>query len=733
MKVVWCLLFLILAITMEATPTHRKRPENPTDFNKGGEADVIYTKQQLESIKNSGRNKRSTATIPLWPDGNVVYEIVDIGTDLENLVRQAIYEWSEATCLVFEEFDGNDANQSRIQFVSSDNHCLSYVGYTGGIQSIWLASSYCSHIGVVLHEIAHAIGLLHEHTRSDRNDYVTINVDNIQDGMETNFELRTFVTDTEVPYNLGSIMHYGPYTFSQVPNNRDYLTIEPHDLEQLTAMGSQSKLSHLDSLYVNKLYSCNEDCTDAQLSQNCKNGGFVGKNCACVCPNGIVGDLCQSVASSITSSECASVSGQVAPEGATVSLTFETFNIEDDSYCFWDQLYIRYNGAYFDTGPYYCGTSLEGITITSSGNVILLDFNSDDWWTEPGFRAEYYFVDDDECDLQTHECDANAQCENTIGSYDCTCNEGYSGDGFECTDINECDQTNQCDTNAECANTAGSYDCTCNDGYEGDGSQCTDINECDQTNQCDTNAECANTAGSYDCTCNDGYEGDGSQCTDINECDQTNQCDTNAECANTAGSYDCTCNDGYEGDGSQCTDINECDQTNQCDTNAECANTAGSYDCTCNDGYEGDGSQCTDINECDQTNQCDTNAECANTAGSYDCTCNDGYEGDGSQCTVVVTTVTVEPATPNQLSIAAIGGCSSSSEQVYGRITSENYPGGYNPYSSCQWTIDTWKDMTWEDMKNIKNNKRIQYKCIYLLRQLSGANLNKFMDSIDYE
>ena len=29
-------------------------------------------------------------------------------------------------------------------------------------------------------------------------------------------------------------------------------------------------------------------------------------------------------------------------------------------------------------------------------------------------------------------CDENAQCINTVGSFNCSCNPGYSGDGITC-------------------------------------------------------------------------------------------------------------------------------------------------------------------------------------------------------------------------------------------------------------------------------------------------------------
>ena len=38
----------------------------------------------------------------------------------------------------------------------------------------------------------------------------------------------------------------------------------------------------------------------------------------------------------------------------------------------------------------------------------------------------------DECALRTHDCSSNARCINTDGSYACSCNPGYTGDGRSC-------------------------------------------------------------------------------------------------------------------------------------------------------------------------------------------------------------------------------------------------------------------------------------------------------------
>jgi len=42
-------------------------------------------------------------------------------------------------------------------------------------------------------------------------------------------------------------------------------------------------------------------------------------------------------------------------------------------------------------------------------------------------------IDIPECVRGLDECDMNATCINTVGSYDCMCNTGFTGNGFSCT------------------------------------------------------------------------------------------------------------------------------------------------------------------------------------------------------------------------------------------------------------------------------------------------------------
>ena len=58
----------------------------------------------------------------------------------------------------------------------------------------------------------------------------------------------------------------------------------------------------------------------------------------------------------------------------------------------------------------------------------------------PLFYQNVYLTtaDIDECQDGSHNCNENAECSNTVGSFECLCNPGYSGNGQNCSGKNIC-------------------------------------------------------------------------------------------------------------------------------------------------------------------------------------------------------------------------------------------------------------------------------------------------------
>ncbi|XP_078687900.1 mucin-like protein isoform X2 [Branchiostoma floridae x Branchiostoma belcheri] len=168
--------------------------------------------------------------------------------------------------------------------------------------------------------------------------------------------------------------------------------------------------------------------------------------------------------------------------------------------------------------------------------------------------------DVNECE-PAHDC--GHQCHNDIGSYHCSCNSGFelATDNKTCSPMSQCtaEREVECDAvNGGCYAEGGTQTCYCNKGYTLNGDDCEDVDECSSgENRC--NQECVNTIGGYNCSCEDGYRTDDSDpytCQDIDECfeDDYNCTDTQL-CVNRPGDYACACLPGLVEVDGDCTDL----------------------------------------------------------------------------------------------------------------------------------------------------------------------------------
>jgi len=140
-------------------------------------------------------------------------------------------------------------------YISIENFsgCSSSLGRQGGRQRISLVPACITRHATIMHEFLHAYGFYHEQSRSDRDDWVTVNWSNIQPSAVGNFvkmpEDRIDHLGTE--YDYGSSMHYGAYGFAIDP---EIPTIIPHDPD--AEIGQRITLSKLDIERVQILYGC---------------------------------------------------------------------------------------------------------------------------------------------------------------------------------------------------------------------------------------------------------------------------------------------------------------------------------------------------------------------------------------------------------------------------------------------------------------------------------------------
>jgi hypothetical protein len=136
--------------------------------------------------------------------------------------------------------------------IVKDGGCWSYIGKPPSwtVQAMSLDNG-CVYNGIIQHEFLHALGFYHEHSRPDRDNYVTINLENVRDGYEYNFAK---VSSTEIdslgsPYDYKSLMHYGEYSFSV--NGQKTIDTRGNDL------GNMKKLSVKDRIQVSpRILNC---------------------------------------------------------------------------------------------------------------------------------------------------------------------------------------------------------------------------------------------------------------------------------------------------------------------------------------------------------------------------------------------------------------------------------------------------------------------------------------------
>lgn len=241
---------LFLAACLALTAAWQKEMENPGLW----EGDIVLDPDEIEPHMKGkiGGNQYASIKGGRWPT-TIHYQFESgFPSGGRSAVAAAIKQYHEKTCLRFVQ--GRSSSGSYLSFYQGGG-CSSPVGYRRGrVNRISLARG-CWRVGTVMHEIGHSIGLYHEQSRPDRDQYVEILWSNIKGGMDFNFRKQSSsnIDSLGTKYDYESMMHYGAYGFGG-----GSMTIRTKDPSMQRVIGQRRGPSAIDVIQINRMYCGNK-------------------------------------------------------------------------------------------------------------------------------------------------------------------------------------------------------------------------------------------------------------------------------------------------------------------------------------------------------------------------------------------------------------------------------------------------------------------------------------------
>ncbi len=189
-------------------------------------------------------DERGAVVTNLWPDGLIFYDF-DSGVSALNRarMRSAMNTMESAAGVHFIP----RTDESSFLHIGAFGGNWSYAGQIGGSQDLSMYN-WGEHY-IICHELMHAMGRYHQHSRTDRNTYITVNYDNIYDDCESQYSVNSSVN--HLPYDFDSLMHYGQWDCS---TGGQTMTCKPGYEEWQNQMGQRTHLSTSDIGTVEIMY-----------------------------------------------------------------------------------------------------------------------------------------------------------------------------------------------------------------------------------------------------------------------------------------------------------------------------------------------------------------------------------------------------------------------------------------------------------------------------------------------
>uniref|UniRef100_A0AAF5D795 Metalloendopeptidase n=1 Tax=Strongyloides stercoralis TaxID=6248 RepID=A0AAF5D795_STRER len=284
--IVFCILFPIFN---SKTYSNNEVFNNDTKLKRSinFKNNIINNISELNKLTINNRSKRKIALDMSLKWGITILYYVEEPLNLF-MIANALKMIELETCIRFIRLKKRIPNASGLHY-KYVGECLSDVGRQNQKQwQLIKIGRICDYPGGIIHETLHALGLIHEQCRYDRDLYISIIQNNFFDGAQSDCKRFGYniVTDYHQPYDYGSIMHYGLYTYSR-NGGKTLVPIYPY---YDRTIGNFEKPSFIDFKVINFHY-CNKICRNKIL---CFNDGYQDpNNCnICKCVEGYGGKDC---------------------------------------------------------------------------------------------------------------------------------------------------------------------------------------------------------------------------------------------------------------------------------------------------------------------------------------------------------------------------------------------------------------------------------------------------------
>lgn len=224
--------------------------QNPEEIGGFFEGDLDLSEEQFLALRaRNGLISKSRR----WPNKTVLYKIgPEFDSARQSRILDAIKILESKSCLRFKEATASD--KYYINITGTSTGCHSQVGFHEKVRRMNLEmhplDTGCFRVGSILHEFLHTLGFYHQQSASDREGYVKIIEENIQPGMEDNFQQQSDTENFGIPYDYDSVLHYSSLAFSK-NGKKTIVTLDPK-----AEIGQRQGLSVKDIDKLNIMYLC---------------------------------------------------------------------------------------------------------------------------------------------------------------------------------------------------------------------------------------------------------------------------------------------------------------------------------------------------------------------------------------------------------------------------------------------------------------------------------------------